>query len=214
MLALRQAGAVICAACIVTLSAWGRQRLVPVAIGFSVHRRGRSRAPHPSPDSAIPGGRASCDEIIAGTQLGSYAEWGRSMIVLFQRQLAPYRVSLFNSFSDALDGQFTLVLTRPDPTANRLWTVPWSEVRFRVVVVPGHRLDIGRGTVEVSHRVGAALDDLKPQVIVLGGWDVHACWAALRWARRRGVPLVSWVESSRQTGLHRGLVSSAVRRLS
>ena len=46
------------------------------------------------------------------------------MIVLFQRQLAPYRVSLFNSLNEALDGQFTLVLTRPDPTANRLWTVP------------------------------------------------------------------------------------------
>ena len=133
------------------------------------------------------------------------------MIVLFQRQLAPYRVSLFNSLNDALDGQFTLVLTRPDPTANRLWTVPWPEVRFRTAVLPGHRLDIGRGTWELSRGVRATLDGLKPKAVVLGGWDVHACWAALRWARRRGVPLVSWVESSQQSGLRRGVISSTMR---
>lgn len=133
------------------------------------------------------------------------------MIVLFQRQLAPYRVSLFNSLSDALDGQFTLVLTRPDPTPNRLWTVPWSEVRFRVAVLRGHRLDIGRGTWELSRGVRATLGGLKPQAVVLGGWDVHACWAALRWARQRGVPLVGWVESSERTGLKRGVVSNTIR---
>ena len=133
------------------------------------------------------------------------------MIVLFQRQLAPYRVSLFNSLNEALDGQFTLVLTRPDPTANRLWTIPWPEVRFRTAVLPGHRLDIGRGTWEVSHGVHATLDDLKPQAVVLGGWDVHACWVALRWARQRGVPLVGWVESSQRTGQHRGAISSTIR---
>lgn len=133
------------------------------------------------------------------------------MIVLFQRQLAPYRVSLFNSLNDALDGQLTLVLTRPDPTANRPWTVPWPEVHFRTTVLPGHRLDIGRGTWEVSRGVRATLDDLKPQAVVLGGWDVHACWAALRWARRRGVPLVACVESSQQSGLRRGVISSTIR---
>jgi glycosyltransferase involved in cell wall biosynthesis len=134
------------------------------------------------------------------------------MIVLFQRSLAPYRVSLFNSLSDALDGQFTLVLTRRDPTPDRRWTVPWADVRCRVAVLPGHRLDVGRGTVEVSRGVGATLHGLRPRAIVLGGWDVHACWAALRWARRRGVPLVGWVESSQRTGPRRGAVSSTVRR--
>jgi hypothetical protein len=140
------------------------------------------------------------------------ARFGDNMIVLFQRSLAPYRVSLFNSLSDALDGEFTLVLTRRDPTPDRLWTVPWSEVNFRVVVLDGPRFGIGRGTIDVSHGVGATLDGLKPQTVIVGGWDVHACWAALRWARRRGVPLVGWVESSQYTGLHRGVLSGAIRR--
>jgi len=134
------------------------------------------------------------------------------MIVLFQRSLAPYRVSLFNSLNDALDGKFALVLTRPDPTPDRQWTVPWSELRCRVTVLPGHRLDIRRGGFEVSHGVRASLDDLKPQAVILGGWTVHACWAALRWARRRGVPLVGWVESSQNTGPHRGALTNSVRR--
>jgi glycosyltransferase involved in cell wall biosynthesis len=55
------------------------------------------------------------------------------------------------------------------------------------------------------------LDDLKPQAVVLAGWDVHACWAALRWARRRGVPLIGWVESSQRTGPHRDVISNAIR---
>jgi glycosyltransferase involved in cell wall biosynthesis len=134
------------------------------------------------------------------------------MIVLFQRSLGPYRVSLFNSLSDALDGEFTLLLSRRDPTPDRLWMIPWSEVRFRVVVLAGHRLDVGRGTLEVSRGVRATLDGLRPQAIMLGGWDVHACWTALRWARRREVPLVGWVESSQCTGRHRGTVSTTIRR--
>ena len=210
---LRQAGAVVCTGCFVVLLAWGRQRLWHCDHRFQCHRRHHGRISHPPSDTAIPGGRSSCDELVAAPNPGSLTPgFGGKMIVLFQRQLAPYRVSLFNSLNDALDGQFTLVLTRPDPTANRLWTVPWSEVRFRTAVLRGHRLDIGRGTWEVSRGVGATLDGLKPQAVVLGGWDVHACWAALRWARRRGVPLVGWVESSQQTGLHRGILSSTIRR--
>jgi glycosyltransferase involved in cell wall biosynthesis len=134
------------------------------------------------------------------------------MIALFQRTLAPYRVSLFNCLSEALDGQFTLVLSRRDPTPDRQWTIPWPQVRFRVTVLPGHRINTGRGTLELSRGVRAVLDDLCPDVIVLGGWDVHASWAAASWARRRGVPMVAWAESSQGTGRHRDVVSTAIRR--
>lgn len=134
------------------------------------------------------------------------------MIVMFQRSLAPYRVPLFNSLSDTLGDSFTLVLPRPDPMPNRRWTIPWSEVGFKIVVLPGHRLDIGRTTVQVSCGVHAMLNELRPDAIVLGGWDVHACWTAMAWARRRGVPLLCWAESSQLTGKYRGAVSNAVRR--
>lgn len=134
------------------------------------------------------------------------------MIVLFQRTLAPYRVSLFNGLNDALGGEFALVLSRQDPTPHREWAIPWPEVRFQVVVLPGHRLNIGHGTWEVSRGVSATLDGLKPQAVVLGGWDLHASWAALWWAQRRGVPAISWVESWQDSGKHRGTVSGRFRR--
>jgi len=47
------------------------------------------------------------------------------MIVLFQRQLGPARVSLFNSLNDALNGEFALALTRPDPAPNRCRPPQW-----------------------------------------------------------------------------------------
>lgn len=122
------------------------------------------------------------------------------MIALFQRLLAPYLVSPFNSLSDTLDGDFTLVLTRSDSTPDRQWTVPWPELRGRVGALPSQRLDIGRRGLEVSQDVRTTLDDLKPQEAALGGWTVHACWGALRWARRRGVRLIDWVKGSLQTG--------------
>ena len=134
------------------------------------------------------------------------------MIVMVQRSLAPYRVPLFNRLSDTLGDGFTLVLPRPDPMPNRRWTIPWSEVCFKIVVLSGARLDIGRTTVQVSRRVHATMNELRPEALILGGWDVHACWTAMRWARRRGVPLVGWVESSQRTGKLRGAASNAVRR--
>jgi len=134
------------------------------------------------------------------------------VIVLFQRSLAPYRVPLFNCLSDALGGQFAVLLSRRDPAPGRRWTIPWPEVRFRVEVLPGHRVEAGRVALELSRGVRSALDALRPRAIVLGGWDVPACWSAWAWARRRGVPLISWVESAHGTGRHRGGLSSAVRR--
>lgn len=134
------------------------------------------------------------------------------MIVLFQRTLAPYRVPLFNSIHDAVDGDFTLILTRNDPTPNRFWTIPWNEVRFHVVVLDGRRLNVGRGTLELSLGVRSVLDRLEPHAIVVAGWDVHACWMALRWARYRSVPVYGWVESSQSTGRWRGGLSNGFRR--
>jgi glycosyltransferase involved in cell wall biosynthesis len=134
------------------------------------------------------------------------------MIALFTQQLAPYRVSLYNSLNAALDGELTVVLSRQDPPGNRLWTIPWSDVGFRTVVLPGSRIDIGRRSWEVSRGVAATLAELRPRTVMLTGWDVHACWSALRWSRRKGVPAVAWVASAQSTGVRRGAGSTAVRR--
>lgn len=134
-------------------------------------------------------------------------------VVLFQGSLAPYRVSMFNRLADAFAGRFTLILTQPDSPGFRYWTVPWDDVTFQYLVLTGYRADVGSRTFGLSFGVGEALDRIDPDAIIVAGWDVHACWVALRWGRSRSVPVHAWVESSEHTGRWRGGPSNAVRRL-
>lgn len=119
---------------------------------------------------------------------------------------------MFNSLSDTLGDQFVVLNTRPDPAPNRQWTVPWNEIRFRTITLPGNRINVGTGTVEFSRHVGSTLANLRPDAVVLNGWDMHASWATLPWARRRSVPLIGWIASTETAGKHRGSVSDSIRR--
>lgn len=133
------------------------------------------------------------------------------MIVPFQRSLVRYWVSLFNRLGETLDDEFTLILARPDRAPDRQWTVPCFEVHCCVAVSPGASIDIGRGPSELPYGVRAALYDLEPKVIVLGAYEAHVCWTALRWAWRRKVPQIRWVGSSRRTELRRSPLESIIR---
>lgn len=135
------------------------------------------------------------------------------MVILFQRALAPYRVSLFNALSEELNDEFAVVLARGDPTPDRQWRIPWEEVRFKVVVLPGRQIQVGRETLELSRQVRMILNELQTEHVIVAGWDVFACWTALWWARVRSVPVLAWVESSVRTGRRRGMVMNSLRRL-
>lgn len=134
------------------------------------------------------------------------------MIVLLARQLGPYRISVLNNLSEALNGELMVVHTRADPAPDRQWTLAWHEVKFQTTTLPGHRLNVGSGIFELSRHVGSTLAKFRPEAIVLNGWDMHASWTALSWARRRGVPIIAWVASTQAAGKHRGLISNAARR--
>jgi len=134
------------------------------------------------------------------------------MIVLLQRQLAPYRISMLNSLSAELNGELMVMHTRQDPAPGLRWTLAWHQVKFQAIILPGHRLNVGSGIFELSHHVGRTLDKFRPEAIVLNGWDMHASWTALSWARRRGVPIIAWVASTQTAGKHRDPISDAARR--
>jgi glycosyltransferase involved in cell wall biosynthesis len=134
------------------------------------------------------------------------------MIVLLQRQLAPYRISVLNMLSEALGGELMVMHVRLDPTNDRQWAIAWDEVKFQTATLSGYRINVGSGTVELSYHVGSTLAEFRPQVVVLSGWDTHASWTALSWARRHGVPVIVWVASTQHAGKHRGWASDAARR--
>lgn len=134
------------------------------------------------------------------------------MIVLLQRQLAPYRISVLNMLNEELGGELMVMHVRPGPARNRQWTIAWDEVKFQTTILPGYRVNVGSGTVELSRHVGSTVAKFRPQAVVLNGWDMHASWTALSWARPRGVPVIAWVASTQRAGKHRGSVSNAARR--
>lgn len=135
------------------------------------------------------------------------------MIVLIHNILPPYRQPLFDEIFRQTDGNFRVLVSRVTHKRRRRWTppdvaaVPYVKVLRTVGLEMGHRaLDLSWGTA--SHLRG-----LNPDLIILAGWDVAACWSALAWGRRRGVPLAAWVESSSGTGEFRGILSRRLRGL-
>lgn len=143
---------------------------------------------------------------------GSAVKPERSGVVLFQRTLAPYRISLFNHLAEELEGGLTVAFTQREPPLERRWTVAWSQVAFAHEFLDGWRLDTAGKTREWSTGVWRMLDRVNPRSILVAGWDVSACWAALAWCWRRSVPAHAWVESSAYTGRWRDPVSMIGRR--
>ncbi len=134
-------------------------------------------------------------------------------VVLFQRTLGPYRISLFNNLSEALDGRLTVLFTQAGAPRERRWTVAWADVAFDHQTLRSYEVSIKGKTRELSLGVGRVLDRVNAGSVLLAGWDVPACWAALRWCRKRSVPAHAWVESSARTGKWRGPPSTAARTL-
>jgi glycosyltransferase involved in cell wall biosynthesis len=115
--------------------------------------------------------------------------------------------------SEALGGRLTVVLSQREPPPKRQWKIRWEEVTFEYEILGRHAAGIRGRSYHWPRGVGAVLERIDPSVIILGGWDIPACWLALWWGRRRSVALHAWVESSMGTGLRRGQASNAFRRL-
>ena len=135
------------------------------------------------------------------------------MLALVHNILPPYRVPLFNAISEACHGEFLVLLTRETHGFRRSWRVPKEDIQFRVRRVRTIGFHLGERAVDLSFGVGAALTQAAPDTLVVAGWDLHASWSALAWARRRGVPAYAWVESGASSGALRGSVSTRARRL-
>lgn len=134
-------------------------------------------------------------------------------LVLIHNILPPYRIPLFNSLHDLCDGEFGVVLTRDTHAQRRQWTLSWESVRFDWRILKTIGIERGERALDLSLGVSRALNSWQPQVVVVAGWDLHACWSAVLWCQSRGVPVYAWVESSQMSGVARGAVSNAVRRI-
>ena len=110
---------------------------------------------------------------------------------------APFRIPLFNALAAVHDVELrVLFLADRDPRRPHYEAHP-EERRFDAVTLPGRELRRGGRWIVLSRGVGGALASFAPDVLVIGGWNQPAFWRGLVFARRRRVPLVTWVESTR-----------------
>lgn len=117
-------------------------------------------------------------------------------IALLTEIPAPFRTPLFNALAVRDDVEVdVLFLAERDPVRPHYRLYP-GEMRFRWQVLPGREIVRGGRWVVLSRGVARRLLQLRPDVVVVGGWSQPAFWVALVAARLLRAPLVAWVEST------------------
>lgn len=138
-------------------------------------------------------------------------------VVILHEIVSPYRAPLFKALADQ-EGIELVVLLLAESEARRDWTVDLEALPYPWRMLRSSRVETGRSersTWFLPRGLTEQLQQLDPDVIVLGGWGNVAVWQALGWARRRGKKIVMWSESTaeRRTGYVRTIKSAGVRRM-
>jgi glycosyltransferase involved in cell wall biosynthesis len=124
-------------------------------------------------------------------------------LVLITEIIAPYRIPVFNALAQRPEVDLRVIfLSENDPTL-RQWRVYKDEIRFHYDVLPCWRARVGRYNVLFNRGVHSALNRIAPDVVLCGGYNYLASWAAARWAGAHRVPLLLWTESTALDRRHR-----------
>lgn len=115
--------------------------------------------------------------------------------------LPPYRVPLYRCLREDHGIDVTTVLLAVSE-ANRRWE-PNTSLPF-VRVLPGRSFFVWRWDLPIHLNYGLMplLRSVQPDVVVVGGWDHLAYFAATWWAYRSRIPLVLQNESSLDSAAH------------
>ncbi len=117
-------------------------------------------------------------------------------LVIVTEIIAPYRIPVFNALAQRPEINLHVVfLSENDPNL-RQWRVYKDEIRFQYEVLPSWRQRFGRYNILLNRGVQFALNRIKPDVILCGGYNYLASWTAVRWARAHQVPVLLWSEST------------------
>jgi glycosyltransferase involved in cell wall biosynthesis len=120
----------------------------------------------------------------------------RPKLAIITEIIAPYRIPVFNALAKNQDIDLhVLFLSENDPTL-RQWQVYKEEIEFRYQVLPSWRRRFAGYNILLNCGVSSALSLIQPDVIVCGGYNYLACWAAAYWARTRRIPFLLWTEST------------------
>jgi glycosyltransferase involved in cell wall biosynthesis len=106
---------------------------------------------------------------------------------------APYRFPVWELMGIGCD--LTVIFFGTE--RSRKWDMP-SAINYQASALRVTSVNIPSLDMRLSWARGVrkALTRVRPDVVVLGGWDSPTYWSALRWSRKNRVPTVTFYESS------------------
>jgi glycosyltransferase involved in cell wall biosynthesis len=151
------------------------------------------------------GARAEADALVVGLET-DVGESRPVRVTVVSPEPTPYRSPLFDRIAGRSEVELTVVYAGRT-VAGRTWDVEPDHpaVFLQGMRVPGARRVL-RHEYPITLGIGGALDDSRPDVVVVSGWSQFASQAAIAWCRRRHVPYVLLVSS------HDAVERSAWRR--
>jgi len=136
----------------------------------------------------------------------------KSRLTLITEIIAPYRIPVFNALAAREDLDLHVIfLSETDPHL-RDWLVYKNEIQFSYQVLPAFRRRLGKYNVLINRGLAAALAQSRPDVVLCGGYNYIASWQAQRWARRRSIPFLLWLESTAADQRRRTLLVESLKR--
>jgi glycosyltransferase involved in cell wall biosynthesis len=133
---------------------------------------------HP-PGAALPGVRCLIPKLAIVTEI-----------------IAPYRIPVFNALARRPEIDLHVVFLSENDSSLRQWRVYKDEIKFQYEVLPSWRQRFGRYNILINRGVLSALNKIKPDAVLCGGYNYLASWQAAYWARIHRVPLLLWSEST------------------
>ena len=117
-------------------------------------------------------------------------------VALLTEIIAPYRIPVFNALAARSDVDLHVIFLSETDASLRQWHVYKDEIHFSYEVLPAWRRRVGKYNLLLNRGVGLALNRARPDAVVCGGYSYVASWQAALWARRRGLPVLLWCEST------------------
>jgi 1,2-diacylglycerol 3-alpha-glucosyltransferase len=117
-------------------------------------------------------------------------------LVIVTEIIAPYRIPVFNALAQRPELELHVIFLSENDPSLRQWRVYKDEIKFQYHVLPSWRQRFGRYNILINRGVLSALNQIRPDVVLCGGYNYLASWEVAYWAKARRVPLLLWSEST------------------